>query len=164
MDQPILLLAEQIGEFLKEKKLLLATAESCTGGWVSQVVTAVSGSSSWFERGFVTYSDASKFEMLGVHEQTLRQHGAVSRETVIEMAEGALRYSHAHVSLAITGIAGPTGGTIEKPVGLVWISWGCLQFASIAKQFNFTGTREEIRYQAVETALKGIVDYLNQNL
>lgn len=104
-------IANRVGEQLKSQRLVLATAESCTGGWVAQAVTSVAGSSDWFDRGFVTYSNAAKREMLGVRDETLARHGAVSEETAREMAAGALAASRAHVALAITGIAGPAGGT-----------------------------------------------------
>src|SRR5438046_2974203 len=119
-DAELTALAADLGRLLERKRQLLATAESCTGGWVGRAVTAVSGSSVWYERGFVTYSETAKQEMLGVTEQTLKQHGAVSEPTARAMAEGALRHSHAHVALAITGIAGPNGGSAQKPVGTVW--------------------------------------------
>src|ERR1035437_4219013 len=112
-------LATLVGAKLRAKGLMLTTAESCTGGWVAQAVTAIAGSSAWFERGFVTYSDAAKQEMLGVSARTLAAHGAVSEQTARKMAIGALAHSHAQVALAITGIAGPDGGSAEKPVGTV---------------------------------------------
>ena len=118
------ILATQVGEALKAHGLMLATAESCTGGGVAQAITEVAGSSAWFERGFVTYSNLSKQQMLGVRESTLMQHGAVSEMTVREMVEGALKHSNAQVALAVSGIAGPDGGTPDKPVGTVWFAWG----------------------------------------
>src|SRR5512135_3018157 len=117
------MLAMQVGAGLKARGLMLATAESCTGGWVAQAVTAIAGSSDWFDRGFVTYSDAAKQEMLGVSAGTLGRHGAVSEHTAREMAAGALAHSRAQVALAITGIAGPGGGSSEKPVGMVCFAW-----------------------------------------
>ena len=112
-------LAERLGRELLNRGECLATAESCTGGWVAQSVTAIAGSSTWFDRGFVTYSNAAKVEMLGVPETTLERHGAVSEATARAMAQGALAHSRADWAVAITGIAGPTGGTPEKPVGMV---------------------------------------------
>jgi len=116
-------LARRVGSRLKRRRLKLATAESCTGGWIAQAVTSVAGSSEWFERGFVTYSNEAKKEMLGVRAATLSRHGAVSEETAREMAAGALKRSEAHVALAVTGIAGPGGGTRKKPVGMVCFAW-----------------------------------------
>jgi nicotinamide-nucleotide amidase len=151
-------LAARVGNHLKERRLLLATAESCTGGWVAQVVTAIPGSSAWFERGFVTYSDASKEEMLGVRGDTLALHGAVSEEVVREMAEGALRHSHAKVSVAITGVAGPDGGSPRKPVGTVWLAWAVAGRETRCRAAHYAGDREMIRQQAVMAALQGIID------
>src|SRR5262245_38193992 len=116
-------LARRVGASLKKRKLKLATAESCTGGWISQAVTSVAGSSAWFDRGFVTYSNEAKKELLGVRARTLLRRGAVSRETAKEMASGALERSRAQVAVAVTGIAGPGGGTREKPVGTVCFAW-----------------------------------------
>ena len=116
-------LAAQVGEALKAQGLMLATAESCTGGWVAQAVTAVPGSSHWFERGFVTYTYISKREMLGVSQETLGAHGAVSEQAVREMVVGALANSHAQVAVALSGTAGPGGGTPQKPVGTVCFAW-----------------------------------------
>jgi len=150
----------QIGEILKQKKLILATAESCTGGQVAQMVTAVPGSSEWFERGFVTYSNQSKIEMLGVAPVTLTQYGAVSAEVVREMAEGALRYSHAQVSLAITGIAGPGGGSPQKPVGTVWFAWARIGHITQVQSQIFKGDRVAVRDQAAIFALQKLWDNL----
>jgi len=118
-------LAARLGTALLAERLTLAAAESCTGGWVAQCVTAIAGSSDWFERGFVTYSNAAKQEMLGVPAATLAAHGAVSQPVAVAMAEGALRNSHADWALAITGVAGPSGGSAEKPVGTVCFAWAC---------------------------------------
>ncbi len=150
-------LAAQVGEMLKSRGYMLATAESCTGGGVAQAVTEISGSSEWFERGFVTYANAAKVEMLGVSSDTLRAHGAVSEATVREMAEGALRHSHAHISLAVSGIAGPGGGTPEKPVGTVWFAWSLRDGATHARLHRLTGSRAEIRAQSVRIALQGLL-------
>src|SRR5690606_25364824 len=122
-DAELARLAADVGRALVRAGRALATAESCTGGWVGQVVTSVPGSSAWYDRGFVTYSNAAKTEMLGVPERLLAEHGAVSEAVVCAMAEGALRASRAQVTLAVTGIAGPDGGTAEKPVGTVWFGW-----------------------------------------
>lgn len=143
-----------------QRNMMLATAESCTGGWIGEAVTAVSGSSAWFERGFITYSNAAKCEMLGVRQTTLDQYGAVSPQTAQEMALGALGKSHAQISVSITGIAGPDGGTETKPVGMVCFAWankdGLVQQAT----HYFSGNREAIRRVAVVTALQGILQAL----
>lgn len=154
------MLAAQVGESLKSHGFMLAAAESCTGGGVAQAVTEISGSSEWFERGFVTYANTSKVEMLGVSEETLRIHGAVSEATTREMAEGALRRSHAHVALAVSGIAGPTGGTPDKPVGTVWFAWSLRNGATHARLHHLSGNRSEIRVQSVRIALQGVLELL----
>ena len=151
-------LAKRVGARLKEKGLLLATAESCTGGWVAQVVTSVSGSSEWFDRGFVTYSNEAKREMIGVRAETLDRHGAVSEETAREMAAGALAASRAQIALAITGVAGPTGGTAQKPVGMVCCAWAVRGGAVDATTKHFAGDREAVRRQSVELGLRGVLD------
>jgi nicotinamide-nucleotide amidase len=153
------ILAAQVGEMLKSRGWMLATAESCTGGGVAQAVTEISGSSQWFERGFVTYSNQAKVEMLGVREETLRQYGAVSEAAVREMAEGAWRHSHAGISLAVSGIAGPTGGTPEKPVGTVWFAWSVRDGVTIARRHLLTGNRAAIRAQSVRIALEGLLEF-----
>jgi nicotinamide-nucleotide amidase len=153
-------LSEQLGRALLTRHLTLACAESCTGGWASQVVTQTSGSSQWFDRGFVTYTNLSKQEMLGVKAGTLELHGAVSEQTVREMAEGALNHSHAHVSVAISGVAGPTGGTAEKPVGMVCFAWAGRDRGTEAETRQFTGDRHEIRRLSVEYALLGVLKRL----
>lgn len=153
-------LATLVGAKLRAKGLMLATAESCTGGWVAQAVTAVAGSSEWFERGFVTYSDAAKQEMLGVSARTLAAHGAVSEQTAREMAAGALAHSRAQVAVAITGIAGPTGGSPEKPVGMVCFAWAIKEGMPGAETRQFKGGRESVRRQAVIAALQGVLERL----
>ena len=156
-------LVAQVGELLKSHGLMLATAESCTGGGVAQAITEVAGSSAWFERGFVTYSNLSKQQMLGVRETTLTQYGAVSEMTAREMVAGALQHSAAQVALAITGIAGPDGGTADKSVGTVWFAWGLRQGNIHAQRYLLKGNRAEVRAQAVQIALQGVVDLLNQS-
>jgi len=153
-------LAEKLGRFLKERGWMLATAESCTGGWVGEAVTAVSGSSAWYDRGFITYSNEAKQDMLGVSAETLAAFGAVSEATVREMARGALEHSRAQVTAAISGIAGPTGGTPEKPVGLVWFAWAFQDGRVEAEQRVFAGDRQSVRRQAVEYALQGVLRFL----
>jgi nicotinamide-nucleotide amidase len=145
-----------VGERLKAAKAVLATAESCTGGWAAQVVTSVAGSSAWFDRGFVTYSNAAKQELLGVHSDTLRVHGAVSEETAREMARGALGRSQATVALAITGVAGPSGGSKEKPVGTVSFAWARGKQVR-SETLRFSGDRESVRRQSVIHALEGVL-------
>jgi len=155
-------LATLVGARLKQRGLVLATAESCTGGWVAQAVTAISGSSEWFDRGFVTYSNEAKQEMLGVRAETLAAFGAVSEQTVREMAAGALAHSRAQVALAITGIAGPGGGTKEKPVGTVCFAWARKDAGPESLTHHFSGEREEIRRQSVITALQGVLERLER--
>ena len=153
-------LATLIGAKLKAKGLMLATAESCTGGWVAQAITAIAGSSDWFERGFVTYSNASKQDMLGVSAATLAAHGAVSEQTAQEMAAGALRNSQAQVAVAITGIAGPSGGSPEKPVGTVCFAWVRGNGIPVAETRRLEGDREGVRRQSVIVALQGLLERL----
>ena len=153
-------LAARVGAKLKAQGLILATAESCTGGWVAQAVTAIAGSSDWFDRGFVTYSDAAKREMLGVNAATLGSYGAVSEQTAREMAAGALAHSRAQAALAITGIAGPSGGSPEKPVGTVCFAWSRKDAAPIAQTRLFKGDRESVRRQSVMFALQTLLELL----
>ena len=157
MDPNLASLSIEVGDTLRPRRLILATAESCTGGWAAQVVTHTAGSSIWFDRGFVTYANDAKIAMLGVRPETLDAFGAVSPETANEMAEGALRNSKALISLSITGIAGPTGGSPDKPVGTVCFGW-CLRGQSPeAERCLFHGDREAIRRQAVIHALNGLL-------
>jgi nicotinamide-nucleotide amidase len=139
---------------------MLATAESCTGGWVGQLVTAQPGSSSWYERGFITYANDAKIEMLDVPETTLAEHGAVSEETAMAMAAGVLAHSHAQAALAISGIAGPSGGTREKPVGLVCYGWALTDGTLMSSTCRLDGDRDEIRSRAVAAAMRGLIDLL----
>lgn len=153
-------LAEQVGAALKQRAIMLTTAESCTGGWVAREITAVPGSSHWYDRGFITYTNQSKQEMLGVQEETLETYGAVSEQTVCEMAEGALQNSHADISIAVSGIAGPDGGTPEKPVGTVCLAWAGAEHVTRSLVKRYKGDREKVRQQAVEEALQGLLDFL----
>jgi nicotinamide-nucleotide amidase len=155
-------LVQKIGTALTARGVLLATAESCTGGWAAQALTALAGSSNWFERGFVTYSNAAKEEMLGVRPETLARHGAVSEEAAREMALGALSRSHASVALAITGIAGPSGGSREKPVGTVCFAWARKGGLARSETRHFAGDREAVRRQSVERALAGVLELLDE--
>ena len=154
-------LVQRIAERLASRGAMLATAESCTGGWAAQALTALAGSSNWFERGFVTYSNAAKEDMLGVRPETLARHGAVSEETAREMALGALSHSRAAVALAITGIAGPGGGTRDKPVGTVCFAWAAGGGAPRSETRRFAGDREAVRRQSVERALVGVLELLD---
>lgn len=147
-------LAAQLGAALMRNGWRIAVAESCTGGWAAQAMTAVAGSSQWFERGFVTYSNDAKQDLLGVAGKTLVQFGAVSTETAREMAEGVLRHSRAQVAFAITGIAGPTGGSPDKPVGTVCFSWAWPGQAPQLECMLFPGDRRQIRAQSVRHALR----------
>ncbi|OHC69191.1 MAG: damage-inducible protein CinA [Rhodocyclales bacterium GWA2_65_20] len=161
MNSELVALSELLGSACRQRRLLVATAESCTGGWVAQVITHTSGSSEWFERGFVTYSNDAKIEMLGVQAETLEQFGAVSMETAAEMAVGALKNSNALIALAITGIAGPTGGSPGKPVGTVCFAWCRVGETAETETAVFPGDREAIRRQAVVHALRGLLGRLD---
>jgi nicotinamide-nucleotide amidase len=151
-------LADKLGKMLIKRGHMLALAESCTGGWIAQTVTEIPGSSKWFDRGFVTYSNQAKVEMLGVSGKTLEIHGAVSAETAKAMAGGALRLSNAHVALAVTGIAGPEGGTRQKPVGLVFLAWQTKEKECKCIEEHFSGGRHQVRYQTVLKALNCLLD------
>ena len=148
--------AARLGERLRAARQMLVTAESCTGGWIAKAVTDVPGSSSWFDCGMAAYSYEAKQAMLGVTPLTLEVHGAVSRECVVEMVSGALVHSGATVAVAVTGIAGPTGGTEDKPVGTVWIAWKRRGGYPIAEKFGFDGDRDAVRRQTVAAALHGL--------
>jgi len=154
-------LAAAIGSRLKARGLMLAAAESCTGGWVAQVVTSISGSSDWFDRGFVTYSNAAKREMLGVAADILERFGAVSEETARAMAAGGLARSGADVTLAVTGVAGPTGGTPAKPVGTVCFAWARRDGPTRSTTLHLAGDREQVRRQSVVAALEGLLRELD---
>jgi len=151
-----------LAKALLARRESLATAESCTGGWVAKVCTDLPGSSGWFERGLVTYSNAAKQELLGVSAQTLNQYGAVSEQTVQEMVLGMLRHSHAQWGLAISGIAGPGGGSADKPTGTVWIAWAGPGGWLVKRSYRFDGDRDEVRRQAMETALRVLCDRLQE--
>lgn len=155
--EKIYYLSKSLGETLKLKSLKLATAESCTGGWIAQVITDVPGSSAWFDRGFVTYSNEAKVDMLDVKTTTLDTYGAVSKDTALEMAKGALSNSIADISVSATGIAGPEGGSIEKPIGTVWIGYACKDELT-ADCYHFEGDRSLIREKTVIQALKTLIE------
>lgn len=150
-------LAEQLGEQLKAEHLTLCTAESCTGGWIAKILTDIAGSSGWFDCGMAVYSYEAKQALLGVRPETLMQHGAVSKETVMEMVSGALITSSAGLAVAVTGIAGPGGGLPGKPVGTVWVAWKRRGHYPIAEVFHFDGDREAVRRQTVAVALQGLM-------
>ena len=151
-------LASRLGELLVQRHWTVTTAESCTGGLIAGAITDVDGSSGWFERGFVTYSNEAKIEMLGVREKTLAVHGAVSEATAREMVTGALRNGRATIAVAVTGIAGPGGGTPTKRVGLVWLAWGQCDGAVTARAEQFAGDRAAIRAATVRVALQGLIE------
>jgi nicotinamide-nucleotide amidase len=160
-DKVVHQLAIRAGNKLRDERLMLATAESCTGGMVAAAMTDISGSSAWFERGFVTYSNLAKTEMIGVPADMIERHGAVSEPVARAMAEGALRNSRAQVSLSITGVAGPGGGTETKPVGMVSFAWSNRLHTSVETQ-QFKGDREQIRTQAATHALRGLLELLER--
>ena len=151
-------LARNTGDALLVAGLRLVTAESCTGGMISEWVTRIPGSSDWFERAFVTYSNEAKRELLGVQQRTLDQYGAVSEETAAEMATGALDASHADVAVAVTGIAGPDGGTKAKPVGTVCLAWAVQGGHVYSVRVQLAGNRQSIRRQSAALALQGVID------
>ncbi len=152
--------ARQLADTLLKQQIMAVTAESCTGGGIAQLLTEIPGSSRWFERGFVSYSNQAKQEMLGVSAATLDVHGAVSEDTALEMARGAIRHSRGHVSVAVTGIAGPDGGSPEKPIGTVWIAWGQKLGYAEALCFHFDGDRHAVRQQTILAAIQGLNDRL----
>jgi len=153
-------LAEQLGECLTTKDMKLASAESCTGGWLAKTITDIPGSSAWFIGSVVSYCDEAKHSLLGVNEITLNEFGAVSGETVLEMSDGLFAHTEADVAVSISGIAGPGGGSDEKPVGLVWLSWGKRDKSVFATPFNFAGDREAVRKQSIKQALVNLLDLL----
>lgn len=153
-------LAGQLGECLTARGIKLASAESCTGGWLAKTITDIPGSSAWFTGAVVSYSNDAKQRLLGVNADTLAEYGAVSGETVLEMVEGVFAHTDADVAVSISGVAGPDGGTEDKPVGLVWLSWGKRGKAMFANPFNFDGGREEVRKQSVKQALENLLDLL----
>lgn len=149
-------LAQMLAEALTQRREMLVSAESCTGGWIAKVLTDLPGSSAWFECGVVAYSYEAKEALLGVNPHTLEQHGAVSEETAVEMVSGALARFGATIAVAVTGIAGPSGGTQDKPVGTVWVAWKRRGGYAQAQMFQFDGDREAVRRQTVARALEGI--------
>ncbi len=160
MTQHLIQLAKHISKLLLAKKISLVTTESCTGGGIAYLLTEIPGSSNWFERGYVTYSNISKEELLNIPVDILINYGAVSRETALAMAEGAIQNSHAQVSISVTGIAGPDGGTREKPVGTVWFGLARIGYPTKTVLQNFTGDRHTIREQAIEFALNELIKFI----
>lgn len=154
--------ARRLGEILQVQGIMAATAESCTGGGVAYAITEISGSSAWFDRSFVTYTNQAKQQMLGVPSELILAHGAVSAEVVAAMAAGALAHSTAQLSVAISGIAGPLGGTAEKPVGTVWMGWACSGCGKSIRTrcFQFAGDRQQVREQAIVMALQGMCEFI----
>lgn len=149
-------IGQALAQQLMARQWMMATAESCTGGMVAAGCTDLAGSSAWFERGFVTYSNAAKQELLGVDPQTIAQHGAVSEAVAKAMALGACQHARAQVSVAVTGIAGPTGGSADKPVGTVWFAW-CIDGRVAAQKMVFTGDRAAVRQASTQHALQGLL-------
>jgi len=162
-DSELMQLSERVGQALKARGATMTTAESCTGGWIAKVITDVAGSSAWFERGFVTYSNEAKSQMIGVREVTLLQHGAVSEPVVVEMAIGALRAARADYAVSVSGIAGPDGGSAEKPVGTVWFGVASANGQGVTQCECFTGDRESVRRQATAYALNLLWQQFLQN-
>ncbi|EKD72878.1 MAG: hypothetical protein ACD_45C00554G0003 [uncultured bacterium] len=154
-------LAETVGQALKRLNFKLVTAESCTGGGLSYWITSVPGSSDWFERGYVTYSNEAKIECLGVQTKTISTYGAVDQITAQKMAEGALAHSLADVSIAITGIAGPTGGTSSKPVGMVWAAYAIKNTPTLTQKYLLKGDRQHIREAVIERVLIDLLEILH---
>lgn len=162
-DSELMQLSEQVGQALKARGATVTTAESCTGGWVAKTLTDIAGSSAWFERGFVTYSNEAKSQMIGVSEATLLDHGAVSEPVVVEMAIGALRAARADYAISVSGIAGPDGGSAEKPVGTVWFGVASASGQGVTQRECFAGDREAVRRQATAYALNLLWQQFQQN-
>lgn len=155
-------LSEALGKQLKSRGWVVTTAESCTGGGISAAITDIPGSSAWFDRAFITYSNESKQQMLQVDEETINQHGAVSREVVEQMAAGAVKHSQANVSISVSGIAGPDGGGDEKPVGTVWFGWTLADEEKVQRVQCFSGNRAEVREQACYYAIKTLLQLIEK--
>jgi nicotinamide-nucleotide amidase len=159
-DDELRALGEKVGAELLRHGQVMVTAESCTGGWIGKVMTDIGGSSAWFDCGITAYSYEAKQALLGVRPETLIKHGAVSEETVLEMVSGAQTHSGAGIAIAVTGIAGPSGGTSDKPVGTVWIAWKRRGGYPSMKLFHFDGDREAVRRRTVAAALEGLLEIL----
>ena len=161
--QQITALATELGQHLSHCRWQVTTAESCTGGWIAQAITAIAGSSAWFGSGFITYSNRAKIQQLGVNERLLKENGTVCRAVVAAMASGAIAQSGADIAVAVSGIAGPDGGSEQKPVGTVWIAWADAEGKHFSRQYHFSGDREAVRKQAVIAALKGLNRLIQKN-
>ncbi|WP_114239403.1 CinA family protein [Dyella sp. C9] len=159
-DAELRVLAEQVAQSVQQQRMMMVTAESCSGGWIAKTLTDLPGSSGWFDAGVVTYSYEAKEALLGVNPATLQRTGAVSEETALEMVSGALARFGAGVAVAVTGIAGPSGGTPDKPVGTVWVGWKRRGGYARAQLFHFDGDREAVRRQTVAAALRGVLQTL----
>jgi nicotinamide-nucleotide amidase len=159
MNEDIIQLAQRLGNALSAKGWQISCAESCTGGGVGYAITSISGSSAWFKKGFITYSNNAKQDLLGVSEDTLTEHGAVSAATVEEMAAGAAKYAHAEVAIAISGVAGPDGGTPNKPVGTVWFGF-FINGKNMSQKKLINGDRQTVRIKAIEFALSNTLKLL----
>jgi nicotinamide-nucleotide amidase len=153
-------LAAELGSLLSARRWRVTTAESCTGGLVAAAITSVAGSSQWFDEGYVSYGNDAKVRLLAVSPEALAQHGAVSEPVARAMADGALRASGADVAVAVTGVAGPGGGTVEKPVGLVWLAWSMRGRGARAVARRFDGDRAAVRAASVVAALEGLIETL----
>jgi nicotinamide-nucleotide amidase len=160
-EDDLILLAGDLGQRLAAQGLRLVTAESCTGGWIAKAVTDIPGSSAWLDRGFVTYSNAAKEDLLGVRPETLMEHGAVSAQVVAEMVVGALSRSAAEVAVAVSGVAGPGGGSPAKPVGTVWLAWVLPGRPPLIREAHFVGDRAAVRCQTVVLALATLIELLD---
>jgi nicotinamide-nucleotide amidase len=161
--QRLSLIKDELARICSENAIKIVTAESCTGGGIAYELTTLPGSSQWFERGFVPYSHLAKIEMLGVQERSIEEYGAVSQEVAIQMAEGAIRFSSASVSLSVTGIAGPEGGSEQKPVGTCWFAWSGTRFATLCKAQLFRGDRCMIRSNAILFSLDNLLQLIRAN-
>ncbi len=161
-EQEFARLVQNLASRLLKSGWVMATAESCTGGWIAKCCTDLAGSSAWFDRGFVTYSDMAKHELLGVELSTLEKAGAVSKAIAIQMAEGARQRTGVNAALAVTGIAGPGGGTADKPVGMVWFAWSLEGYRASSEVMQFQGDRDAVRRQTVVHALGGLQELLGE--
>ncbi len=160
IEHELLKIATELGSLLVKSGKKLATAESCTGGGIAALMTEIPGSSAWFDSAIVSYSNQAKHKLLGVPDEIIEQHGAVSEEVVLLMVSGLLNVTNAEVGVAVTGIAGPDGGSVEKPVGTVWIAWQFSGDKPFSQCFKFGGNRSKVRNQTIITALNKLSQYL----